>query len=793
MRHLLKRALIDALTMMVVAGLSLLLLLYVAHGEAQRTYLQFQVGKLAAQGAVIQKSIESFLGPGLPMKQFVGFKAMTDRVIASDGTIAALVAFDAAERPVFSNGRETVPLLERRSGGNESPDGQGIDFREDARLLQVVLPLRNKFERVGHLAISVPRSVVLERIDGAFRALLPILVAVVVGFSLFVAFGAPLLRGRSRRWLQVAYAATFAAMSLGVIATLISLYSDGAQAKTKALANSLGQRLASITQVGVNITEIEGLDQVFADYLRVNPDISDAGLVVDGVVSIHTDSTRIGSRWAADPRSYHFLVDLSRAGGRRIEAVVELKISIVYRQILRSVKNFAALFVASAFMAGLFLQLAGSVKRRRVDSQPHLMDQRAAIDIVKPVFFLAVFAEHLAYAFLPQFMYRLCESAGLPAQAASLLFMSYFLGFAATLIPAGQFAQRVGAKPLMKFGLVLAGGGFVLMMADPGYLAVLVARALSGVGQGMVFIGVQSYVLACAASNRKTQAAAIIVFGYQGGMISGMAIGSLLVSQIGTGGVFALATAVALVMTFYTLAVVPRDMAQLRAESAEIGSVSVLLRDLGRVLFNGEFLRTMLLIGVPAKAVLTGVVVFALPVLMDAAGYAQEDIGQILMLYAGSVIVASIYASRHVDRSGRAEGMLVLGAVFSGLGLVLIALMGWRPLLAHEFGGMLATGVLMAGVVIVGGAHGFINAPVVTHIANSPLAQRVGESAVTATYRFLERIGHVAGPMVMGQLFLVGGRDPVVVGWIGAAVAACGLIFYLQSTYRSFLTGKEVT
>ena len=32
-------------------------------------------------------------------------------------------------------------------------------------------------------------------------------------------------------------------------------------------------------------------------------------------------------------------------------------------RVLRSVKNFAALFVASGFLAGLFLQLAGSVQQ----------------------------------------------------------------------------------------------------------------------------------------------------------------------------------------------------------------------------------------------------------------------------------------------------------------------------------------------------------------------------------------------------------------------------------------------
>jgi len=42
----------NAVTMTIVAGLSLILLLYVGYGEATRKLQQFQVDKLASQGAI---------------------------------------------------------------------------------------------------------------------------------------------------------------------------------------------------------------------------------------------------------------------------------------------------------------------------------------------------------------------------------------------------------------------------------------------------------------------------------------------------------------------------------------------------------------------------------------------------------------------------------------------------------------------------------------------------------------------------------------------------------------------
>ena len=59
---------IDALAMLIVAMMSVVLLVYVAFGEAKRTFEQFQIEKLVAQGQIVQSSVESFVRPGFPMQ-----------------------------------------------------------------------------------------------------------------------------------------------------------------------------------------------------------------------------------------------------------------------------------------------------------------------------------------------------------------------------------------------------------------------------------------------------------------------------------------------------------------------------------------------------------------------------------------------------------------------------------------------------------------------------------------------------------------------------------------------------
>ena len=176
----------------------------------------------------------------------------------------------------------------------------------------------------------------------------------------------------------------------------------------------------------------------------------------------------------------------------------------------------------------------------------------------KPVFFLATFVEHLNYAFLPQYVQSMVQELGVQASYTSLPFITYYLCFAAVLIPAGRAELRFGPHRLIWVGLILAACGLSILAGQLGFVSVVSARALSGIGQGILFIGVQSYILRTTSSEGRTRGASVVVIGFQAGMISGMAIGSLLVAQLGTRGVFELGTAVAAVTALYAWAIIPQ-------------------------------------------------------------------------------------------------------------------------------------------------------------------------------------------------------------------------------------------
>jgi hypothetical protein len=282
----------------------------------------------------------TYLRAGLPLRQYVGFTTRAKAIRDSDPTIAAMAVFDHSGQPIFASGNREIGLLPLRAADGKPADQQ-LELRQTDRYVQVVLPLRNKFEAVGSLAVTMPRAMVTDRLEQSFRTLLIVAACLSVAFAWFASVFGPRLAAHRTPWLQIVYALTFLTMSGAVVGTLLIIYSEGAQTKTMALADTLGQRIRDIADFNLNLGEFEGLDRVFGEYRRLNPEITAAGLIVNGRVRNHTDPGAVGTPWVSDRQTYEYVIDLTRpernANDNRV--AVSLPVAVVYRQVVRSVKT----------------------------------------------------------------------------------------------------------------------------------------------------------------------------------------------------------------------------------------------------------------------------------------------------------------------------------------------------------------------------------------------------------------------------------------------------------------------
>jgi hypothetical protein len=298
-----KGIIIDSLAMLFVTALSVFVLLYVAFGAARQSYQQFLIEKLIAQGQIVQSAMEAYLRPGLPIQQFTGFKQLSETMVDSSSGTTDISAYDTNNKLIFTNGDSAIELIQKSVTTIPLLEGRA-ELRQDALNYQVVLPLRNRFETVGALSLVMPIKLVDERVNDSLRWLIAFSGVVCVCLSCLIILLAPHHSADRVRWMNVAFGIAFLTITAAVVASLISLYAEGSQAKGKALANSLGQRLEDVVSYQLNFDEIEGLGAVFSDYRRLNPEIQAIGLTVDGRILVHTDETQLGRNWQVDSHTF---------------------------------------------------------------------------------------------------------------------------------------------------------------------------------------------------------------------------------------------------------------------------------------------------------------------------------------------------------------------------------------------------------------------------------------------------------------------------------------------------------
>jgi hypothetical protein len=116
--------------------------------------------------------------------------------------------------------------------------------------------------------------------------------------------------------------------------------------------------------------------------------------------------------------------------------------------------------------------------------------------------------------------------------------------------------------------------------------------------------------------------------------------------------------------------------------------------------------------------------------------------------------------------------------------LAIIGLVGWDAIIDSHTPPLASAGLVLVGVAMLGVAHGFINAPIVTHVTTLPIAATIGPGAVAALYRMIERVGHVTGPVLIGQLLLFGDYDAKMLLIPAAMMMGAAILFKLSGAMK---------
>jgi MFS family permease len=790
----------------VILALSLLLLIFIGLGDAYKNYTNFTNDKIYAQGQIIQNSIKTFLDAGLPLEQFSRFNGLTEPLLKEDSSIEQIsIVNKPQEKLLFCNNKQIrgnedyCKKIFSWSDSRFQPEDNHYQLRENQEFYQVVLSLKNKFGEVGELQIISAKSTIREKVLHYFLFIGIISFGFLVIFLIiaFLFYKNPFQKERKSKLLEIAYSTIYIVVASLVVFSLTFLYSEGIQAKTQAMTNSLSSRLDAALELGLDLADFEGIDKIFDNYIKLNPEIAYITLKSDDKNILTSPSNYSEKNIVLDQKHFEYEVDLSSANQKisLYAVLIRSPKNIIYSKIWRSVKNFLALFVASGFITVIFLNLLNSLTNKpNMETEEY---QDFVLKQIEPLYFLGSFIDGLALSFLPQYLQNMAVESNVNPNFVSTQFTVFFLGWAIAMIPTTKWIQKKGIKPVLMWVSFLIVLMSILMAFVTNFYMMYVVRAMAGACQGFLVVAVQDYILQVTSEQKKTQGSAMMVFDFFGARLSSTAIGALLSVYVGIQGVFIIAIFISLVSLLYCCKFIPNSTPQVQLFSPEqnqqpdenlvpvqqdiqnIQKHRTFRHDLIDTFKDWQFFKTLTLIGLPYRAVFTGVTVFALPLLLKQQGYQPEDIGQILMFYAAGILISSTLISPIVDRIGRADFVLILGCITSGLGLFLVGLMSgnfWD----QNYSAYLPTIIVLLGIIIVGIGHGFINAPSFTYITQTKVAKNIGENNVGALYRVSERAGQIAGPIIVGQLLLFNQNNAFTISWIGIAIICFGILFALQ-------------
>ncbi len=290
--------------------------------------------------------------------------------------------------------------------------------------------------------------------------------------------------------------------------------------------------------------------------------------------------------------------------------------------------------------------------------------------------------------------------------SAGWLIGIYALGVAAGAPVLTALTAGWPRKTVLLSLMALFVAGNLLAWQAPGYLALMLARAITGLAHG-VFFSIGSTIAASLVKAEKSARAIALMFaGLTLALVSGVPLGTFIGQHFGWRATFLIVALLGLVALIGIVLMVPGQLHQ-----TPLPKMALVFTPLTHPRLLLVYLMTILGYGAPFVCF-----TFLTPILQQVTGFKADTISLILILYGISVVIGNLYGGRLSDHWGPTRALYLL---FGGLALILLLFYwcaGSKPL-------TLIT-------IMVWGAFAFGNVPVLqTYVVK--LAEKLTPDAIS--------------------------------------------------------------
>jgi MFS family permease len=325
------------------------------------------------------------------------------------------------------------------------------------------------------------------------------------------------------------------------------------------------------------------------------------------------------------------------------------------------------------------------------------------------------------------------RSLGATYSQAGLLVSSFYLARLTVDVGAGAVVDRWGEARCVAGGFALLAAGAALIALLPNYWLAVACWAVVGSGSALVYAAMFTRLLRTAPAGRVGRALTIFYSAFNGGLIAGGLVGSLIATRLGLRAPFVILAALASIAAAGGLSLIWRRPAS-RADVSVDRSVFSVRRVVAMLLETRAAVPVAVLFaelwGVGSVITLVplfGRYILKLPPSVIGLLYAVFLCGEIAMLYP---------AGRLTDTRGRRWVLIPALAVSA----VCYFLIGWLPSLA-----LFASLLLVLSI-----ANGFVGVPPAAMLSDvvPPQSSGLGVGA----FRFGGDLGFTVAPVVVATL-----------------------------------------
>ncbi len=563
-----------------------------------------------------------------------------------------------------------------------------------------------------------------------------------------------------------------AAVSVTAWRQYAPVVADALDAQAETVGSGLQRQIGRALAVGIPIDRLVGVEQVFAEELAASPDIRFLAVSAgDGrLLYAHGLDRPALARALRGGDDRVRIVALPLAAGGEALGTLQIGVPADYaRQVGLDLLIDVASVLAVSCLLGvellLFVVNRGAARTPRPAPPLGSGARRINPVLVRLPILLFALGEELSRPFLPLFAGELAgPDPWVSEDLATALPITLFMLVWALSQPWGAaWSERAGRRRIFLIGAVASAAGLAATAFADSLAALLVYRAITAVGYGLVLICAQGMIIDNTPPTERAMSMATLVGGLLTAAVCGPVLGGVVAELAGPRWAFAGGAGLAVLSMLALVLAVPRDGgAAARTHVPRIHWGEAL-----RLLGTRRFAALMAFSAVPTKLAAVALLFYLIPLTLAGTGAGPADIGRVQTLYFVAFILVSPLAAWLSDRTGQRRAFLAWGGLGTLIAIVPLGFGTSLPLAA-------------VSMALFGIAQSLISAPQLVLVGDVARAgdRPVPESVVIAIFRLVERTGAMVAPALAAGLAMAYGYRAALIG-VAAITAAASIVFLL--------------